>query len=667
MPEHTKKKLKEKLKKNLPVTGPQAPTLYELMQWYCLTTNTHGCRRIVVSKGRLRRLIWILLTLVAVGLIFWQCALLIMSFYSVSVSITVTFQKLVFPAVTICSLNPYKYSQIKPYLANLEEKTIENLKNLYGYADVVIRQRRDTDAAVERSYSEADRQLEKIKLVRIKEIQGEYVVLSDIPSGKIRRMKSRMVHRDRANGQVNEGKPTVGFQLCDQFNASDCTTYTFSSGVNAIQAWYLLHYMNMMAQVPMDKKIASGYAVNELLVTCFFDGTSCNTRTFKLFHHPLYGNCYTFNSGEDGTPLSASTGGSSYGLQVVIYTDEEEYNPFLSIASGAKILVHGQDEYPFMEDVGTDIETSLETSIGLQLTESSKLSSPYSDCTIDGSDIPVTNIYNKSYSYQTCIHSCFQQAMVDVCGCAHYNQPLPLGAQFCNYNIYPNWMYCYLKLHADFVQEDLGCHEKCRERCSNKEWTLTRSTAQWPSVTSEDWMLRVLTREMGDKIKKNLTKNDLANLGIFYKDLNLRSISESPANSIATLLSNFGGQLGLWMSCSVVCVIEIVEIFFVDSFWVFARLRWQKLRKRWQQKKEERLEHQASASQAPVAADSGHDNPVCLRDEDPPTFNTALSLPLPSHCQIPRTPPPKYNTLRIQKAFPEKAEDTEDSEDDTKL
>lgn len=101
-------KIKAKIKKNLPVTGPQAPTVRELMRWYCLNTNTHGCRRIVVSRGRLRRLLWILFTLTAVALIFWQCALLVLSFYTVSVSIKVHFQKLDFPAVTICNINPYK-------------------------------------------------------------------------------------------------------------------------------------------------------------------------------------------------------------------------------------------------------------------------------------------------------------------------------------------------------------------------------------------------------------------------------------------------------------------------------------------------------------------------------------------------------------------------------
>lgn len=101
-------KITARIKKTLPVRGPQAPTLRELMRWYCLNTNTHGCRRIVVSRGRLRRFIWILLTLSAVGLILWQCAELLLNYYSASVSVTVQFQKLPFPAVTICNINPYK-------------------------------------------------------------------------------------------------------------------------------------------------------------------------------------------------------------------------------------------------------------------------------------------------------------------------------------------------------------------------------------------------------------------------------------------------------------------------------------------------------------------------------------------------------------------------------
>ncbi|XP_044160816.1 amiloride-sensitive sodium channel subunit gamma-2-like isoform X2 [Bufo gargarizans] len=634
-----KKKLTQKLKKTLPVTGPQAPTLYELMQWYCMTTNTHGCRRIVVSKGRLRKWIWIALTLTAVALIFWQCALLIMSYYSVSVSITVNFQKLTFPAVTVCNMNPYKYSVIRPYLLGLEKDTLQYLKELYGYTESSSRRRRDLRTPQNMSAAESD-YFSKIRLFPVKSINDNQVGTEKIATRKRSSMDARVAHR---NAEITD-ENIVGYKLCDPNNSTDCTIFTFSSATSAIQEWYRLHYMNILAKIPMEKKIDMGYSADELLINCLFDGKPCDARNFTLFNHSLYGNCYTFNDAQQKQLLESSMGGSEAGLNLIIYIDEEDYNPFLVTAAGAKILVHDQNDFPFIEESGTELETATETSIGMHLTESTKLSSPYSECTIDGSDVPIQNLYNKKYTFQICLYSCFQIEMVKTCGCAHHDHPLPQGAQYCNFDEMPSWIYCYFKLHRQFVEEELGCQSTCRETCSFKEWTFTRSVAKWPSISAEEWTLRVLSWELGSRINKNLTKNDLANLDIFYQDLNLRTIAESPSSSLTNLLSNVGGQLGLWMSCSMVCVLEIVEIFLIDSFWVVLRPKWQKLIKWWKTRKQEDEELQHPDSMA------GHDNPG-LTEEDPPTFNTALHLPHVDNCQVPRTPPPLYRSLQIQSTF----------------
>jgi hypothetical protein len=37
--------------------------------------------------------------------------------------------------------------------------------------------------------------------------------------------------------------------------------------------------MNIMAQVPLEKKINMSYSAEELLLTCFFDGMSCDARS----------------------------------------------------------------------------------------------------------------------------------------------------------------------------------------------------------------------------------------------------------------------------------------------------------------------------------------------------------------------------------------------------
>uniref|UniRef100_A0A8C9PD00 Epithelial sodium channel subunit gamma n=1 Tax=Spermophilus dauricus TaxID=99837 RepID=A0A8C9PD00_SPEDA len=604
-------KIKAKIKKNLPVRGPQAPTIKDLMRWYCLNTNTQGCRRL--------------------------CALLVCSFYTVSVSIKVHFQKLDFPAVTICNMNPYKYSAVRDLLADLDKETREALKSLFGFSEVNSRKRREAEPweGIQPKF------LNVVPLLVFNE--EERGKATDFITGRKRKVRGKIIHKASNVVHVHDSKEVVGFQLCSN-DTSDCATYTFSSGINAIQEWYKLHYMNIMAQVPLEKKINMSYSAEELLVTCFFDGMSCNARSGA--HHPMYGNCYTFNNRENESILSTSMGGSEYGLQVILYINEEEYNPFLVSSTGAKVLIHRQDEYPFIEDVGTEIDTAMSTSIGMHLTESFKLSEPYSQCTEDGGDVPVRNIYNAAYSLQICLYSCFQTKMVEKCGCAQYSKPLPPAASYCNYQQHPNWMYCYYQLYQAFVQEELGCQSVCRETSKHPQEPLFLSPTQ-------KWLLPVLNWDQSQQINKKFNKTDLAKLLIFYKDLNQRSIMESPANSIEMLLSNFGGQLGLWMSCSVVCVIEIIEVFFIDSFSIIARRQWQKAKEWWARKQA------PSCPEAPPPRQQGQDNPALEIDDDLPTFTSALRLPPAPEAQVPGTPPPRYNTLRLERAFSNQLSDTE--------
>ncbi|XP_006003111.1 amiloride-sensitive sodium channel subunit gamma [Latimeria chalumnae] len=654
-----KKSLPEKIKENLPVTGPQALSISELMRWYCYNTNTHGCLRIVASRGRLRRWIWILLTLSAVALIFWQCALLIISYYSVTVAVSVQFQELNFPAITICNINPYRYSATGELLQELERETKNALKVLYDFPldDNESHVLRSTETSLN---SESDKEVlfsRSLPLLKIEEMEQNYTIVSDVFSDVKQRVNAPLMRKMFENVAIENQGELVGFKLCDT-NGSDCAIYTFNSGITAIQEWYRLHYINIMAQVSWEKKQEMGYSADDLIVTCFYNGMPCNSRNFTLFQHPVYGNCYTFNSGADGSILKTSTEASEFGLNVILYIDHKDYNPFLVTSTGAKVVIHDQNEHPFIEDMGLEVETATETSIGLQLTESHRLSSPYSNCTEDGSDVPMQNLYNTTYSFQMCLYSCFQKEMVQSCGCAHYEYPLPVDTEYCDYKKYPGWIYCYYKLRGKFAQEQLECQQVCKEACNSKEWALTKSLAHWPSLASEDWILRALNLQGSLKGNKGLSKNDLVNLGIFYKDLNLRSISESPANNIVTLLSNFGGQLGLWLSCSVVCVLEIIEVFFIDAFWIVLRQTTQKARDWWTKRKV----RQAQPSLAAPTDYAGQHNPVYVSDEDPPTFSTAVHLPHSESCPVPKTPPPTYDALRIQTAFAEQISDTEDNE-----
>ena len=45
---------------------------------------------------------------------------------------------------------------------------------------------------------------------------------------------------------------------------------------------------------------------------------------------------------------------------------------------------------------------------------------------------------------------------------------------------------------------------------------------------------------------------------VFFEQLNYESLMESEAYGMSNLLSDFGGQLGLWMGVSVITIFEVV-------------------------------------------------------------------------------------------------------------
>ncbi|XP_059816422.1 amiloride-sensitive sodium channel subunit alpha-like isoform X1 [Hypanus sabinus] len=81
--------------------------------------------------------------------------------------------------------------------------------------------------------------------------------------------------------------------------------------------------------------------------------------------------------------------------------------PFLTTSAGARVMVHSPDTVPFLEDGGFDIQPGLETSISMHKEEVSRLGGQYGDCTWDGSELKVTNLYRGAYTQQgTATSSC---------------------------------------------------------------------------------------------------------------------------------------------------------------------------------------------------------------------------------------------------------------------
>ncbi|KAL1769433.1 amiloride-sensitive sodium channel subunit beta, partial [Sigmodon hispidus] len=360
----------------------------------------------------------------------------------------------------------------------------------------------------------------------------------------------------------------VAMRLCSD-NGTVCSFRNFTSATQAVTEWYILQATNIFSQVPREDLVGMGYAPDRIILACLFGTEPCSHRNFTRIFYPDYGNCYVFNWGMTEKALPSANPGAEFGLKLILDIDQEDYVPFLASTAGARLMLHEQRTYPFIREEGIYAMAGTETSIGVLVDKLQHKGEPYSSCTMNGSDVAIQNLYNDyntTYSIQACLHSCFQDYMIHNCSCGHYLYPLPAGKKYCNSRDFPDWAYCYLSLQMSVAQRET-CLSMCKESCNDTQYKMTISMADWPSEASEDWIFHVLSQERDQSANITLSRKGVVKLNIYFQEFNYRLIEESPANNMVWLLSNLGGQFGFWMGGSVLCLIEFGEII-IDFIWI---------------------------------------------------------------------------------------------------
>ncbi|KAM9598334.1 epithelial sodium channel subunit beta isoform 2-T3 [Morphnus guianensis] len=663
-------------------------TYKELLVWYCDNTNTHGPKRII-KEGPKKKLIWFFLTLLFASLVFWQWGILINTYlsYNVTSSLSIGFKTMKFPAVTVCNANPFKYSEVKHLLKELDrliEAALERILQpapgnssenasplldlrLWHQIPLVLIDEHDKDNPVILDIFESNQTAGGDQTAAGNQttagnqtaagnqtsagdqtaVGNETAAGNQTAAGDQTAVGNQTSVGNQttappapANTTLEEKKYKLAVKLCSHQGSDNCTYRNFTSAAQAVTEWYILQSTSILSKVPLQERIRMGYQAEDMILACLYGAEPCNYKNFTQIYHPDHGNCYIFNWGMDEEALNSSNPGAEFGLKLILDISQQDYIPYLSSAAGARLMLHQQKSFPFLKDQGIYAMAGTETSIGVLVDELERMGYPYSDCTNNGSDVPVKNLYsqyNTSYSIQACLRSCFQNHMTEICGCGHYMFPLPEGVNYCNNEDNPGWAYCYSSLRSSITHRQI-CIDSCKETCNDTQYKMTISMADWPSEASEDWIFHILSYERDMSTNVTLDRNGIIKLNIYFQEYNYRTISESAATTIVWLLSSLGGQFGFWMGGSVLCLIEFGEII-IDSLWitVINVISWCKGLK---QKRA-----QARYPDAPPTVSElveAHTN-LGFQHEDAGALPRDEVLP-----PEPGTPPPNYDSLRVQ-------------------
>ncbi|XP_056682184.1 amiloride-sensitive sodium channel subunit delta [Monodelphis domestica] len=306
----------------------------DMFNFFCSNTTIHGSVRLVCSsRNRLKTAFWSLLFLATFGMLYWQFGLLFDQYwqYAVIVTVSVRSEPKMFPSITLCDMNPHRSQLVDQYLENLDEFAQENIYSLY-----------------------------KLNITR-RQAGGPGGPAASPNSSLPFHLDRRIYLEELKEGNIHK----VGFRLCNS-TGGDCFYRNHSSGVAAIQEWYQFHFINIMAQLPHHNETSPIDHNGHFIFSCCYNGEACQKQDYEIFHHPLYGSCYTFNSRGMNDFWKAKRPGLTHGISLILKAEQNSYLPLLSTEAGVKVMIHAQNQVPFLEHQGFSIRPGTETTIGVR-------------------------------------------------------------------------------------------------------------------------------------------------------------------------------------------------------------------------------------------------------------------------------------------------------------
>ena len=343
------------------------------------------------------------------------------------------------------------------------------------------------------------------------------------------------------------------------------------------------------------------HPLEKILWNCEFNGQPCSASDFSWIWDPVYGNCYSFNSGfnSSGSTMSYKESllpGAQFGLKLDIYVGYIDYlnsfnvgwfqNHYGSNANfyGLNILIQNNTYLQMDKFDVIALDGGTANYIAVQRRFSSKLPKPYSNCDIDNKnpdqiDSEYFNIIKNSpyqYEQELCVDVCMQKRMIDVCNCTFsiflslYNASCKNFAQgLCSWvAIEPNGPY-------DVETTIRNCISQCPLECNSTQFTFKLTSQKYTGPLFEtlvksnplfasDFTFTPITQETAS--------NKFVEAIIYYDSLTYTSSEDTPSMDIVALLGNIGGTLGLLLGLSVLTLFESMHVIFESLILVYKRL-----------------------------------------------------------------------------------------------
>ena len=252
-------------------------------------------------------------------------------------------------------------------------------------------------------------------------------------------------------------------------------------------------------------------------------------------------------------------------------------------------MINDPEVRPHVRAQSFAVGAGLNTFVSIRMNQISRKGGKYGNCTKTWPDwLNFNSEFKKKwpkYDRETCLFYCLQNEMALQCSCTDsyetdfsdnddinnsslsYCDPVDQTQSRCRQRVYNNYR-----------NNQLSC-SKCPQGCDTTLFSQRESNSPWPTTAFAPFFASKMIKSRSSRVQdfigrvinqpnishKHLAENfrqNFARLEVFYETMNFEKMSESPAYQMVNLISDFGGNIGLWLGWSVLAVFEVVQFIY---------------------------------------------------------------------------------------------------------
>ena len=282
---------------------------------------------------------------------------------------------------------------------------------------------------------------------------------------------------------------------------------------------------------------------------------------FSLLPHSYP--CFTLNMDSE---LLQFVRGAAAGFHLLLDYDEHERktslnekenskNPFEEKRNGLYVAIHSPNDFHGFE--GIPLSPGFETRISFTKTIIKRKKSPFPSKCVDDDEQEFTNIFPGRPNLDSCFSSCFYVNLYRSCSYVPpFMKPFMPKSRFPkqDHNITcPQEL-----LHGGGLLYDC----KCKTPCYEERYETNVQQRVWP----QEWQVGLFEELLNESIaineNKTLTIHDvrkrLIKVSLFFDELAEYIYEERELYEFISVLSDIGGQMGLFIGASLISLIEVV-------------------------------------------------------------------------------------------------------------